>query len=247
MRGGHDGSTSTSEPRCGQRNAIAATIERPTSSGAKRPTRLVALHTENKSNAKVRLAQYDHVLQKLVVPGQPTIAAGDLNTVSPGEGSAFRTELASRTQRNGRARSMFDCSRGDDTTTFSAALVVRLRIDWMLVQSGEGDVLDCAPGSYKVNDSEGASDHKPVVTNFTLAQRPERPERSEGRDGKVSERSGSHQPRVVKSPCRVKLATSASGAQIGKSSGRHRVSIANARMPVTRPPSRRTSTTEWPG
>lgn len=51
---------------------------------------------------------------------------------------------------------------------------------------------------------------------------------------------------VDRSPRRVKLASSAIGAQSGKSSGRHRVRVANARIPVTRLPSRRSITTEWP-
>jgi endonuclease/exonuclease/phosphatase family metal-dependent hydrolase len=130
--------------------------------------RVVALHTENKSNAKVRLAQYDHVITELVKPGEPTIVAGDLNTVSAGEGPAFRRELQARNQKHGRASSLFDCSRGDDTTTFSAALIVNLRIDWMLVQSGTGDVLDCPAGSYKVRGHDGASDHKPVITEMSI-------------------------------------------------------------------------------
>jgi endonuclease/exonuclease/phosphatase family metal-dependent hydrolase len=126
------------------------------------------LHTENKTNAGVRRAQFDHVARALVTPGEPTIMAGDLNTLSPGEGGSFRADLADLVKRNGRERALFDCSRGDDTTTFSAALVVNARIDWLFVQSGEGARLDCPAGGYKVHSNEGASDHKPVVVEMTV-------------------------------------------------------------------------------
>lgn len=160
-QGGHDWSTDSSEPRCGQRTALAATIEVPAADGSTRSVDLVGLHTENKSNREVRLAQYDHVVKTLVKPGHATVVAGDLNTVSLGEGSSFRKELEKRKQ-------LFDCSRGDDTTTFSAAFIVNLRIDWMLVQGGDGDTLACPASSYSVKGNDGSSDHKPIVTDMTV-------------------------------------------------------------------------------
>jgi len=168
-QGGHDWSTDSAEPRCGQRGALGATIDAPIAGAAgTRKVDVVALHTENKANAKVRLAQYDHIVKTLVTPGRPSVVAGDLNTVSLGEGPGFRKELASRTARDGRARSFFDCSRGDDRTTFSAAVIVNLRIDWMLVQSGDGNELDCPAGGYQVVGNDGSSDHKPVIVDMTV-------------------------------------------------------------------------------
>lgn len=167
-QGGHDWSTDSAEPRCGQRGALTALIDVPTASGEKKEIRLVALHTENKANAKVRLAQFDHIVGELVKPNEPAVVAGDLNTVSPGEGSSFRRELAKRAQQNGEASSLFDCSRGDDRTTFSAAVIVQLRIDWMLVQSGSDRTVECPASSYNVVGNDGASDHKPVITEMTV-------------------------------------------------------------------------------
>ncbi len=165
--GGHDWSKDTSEPRCGQRNAMAASVEVPTESGTRR-LRLLSMHLENKANVSVRNLQLEHVVKELVRPGEPTIAAGDLNTVSPGEGSALRRALAAKNEREGRERTLFDCSRGDDTDTFSAAFFLKLRIDWVFAQSGEGLVLDCPAGSYRVLGNDRASDHKPVVVEMTV-------------------------------------------------------------------------------
>jgi endonuclease/exonuclease/phosphatase family metal-dependent hydrolase len=157
--GGHDWSTDDAEPRCGSRTALGASIEVTGAGGAKQTINLVGLHTENKSNKSVRAAQFDHVVETLVKKGEPTIVAGDLNTVSPFEGSAMRDKVKNDGQ-------FFDCSRGDDTTTFSAAIIVQLRIDWMLLQ-GAG-VLDCPVNSYGVRGNDGSSDHKPVVTEMTV-------------------------------------------------------------------------------
>jgi endonuclease/exonuclease/phosphatase family metal-dependent hydrolase len=166
--GGHDWSVDNSEPRCGQRAAHSATIMAPTASGGTLPVNVVALHTENKANANVRMKQFDHVVRELVRPGEPTILAGDLNTVSGGEGPALRVELQRRVNANGRDKALFDCSRGDDTTTFSAAFIVNLRLDWVMVQGATAKI-DCAPGGYKVKSNDGASDHKPVVVEMTVA------------------------------------------------------------------------------
>ena len=60
-------------------------------------------------------------------------------------------------------------SRGDDTTTFSAAAgFVAMRIDWMLLQPGAELAVDCPTGSYRVLDNEGSSDHEPVQTEFKI-------------------------------------------------------------------------------
>lgn len=157
--GGHDWSTDEAEPRCGGRSALGASIEVTGASGAKQTVNLVGLHTENKSNKSVRAKQYDYVVSTLVPKGEPTIVAGDLNTVGLGEGGAMRDKV----KKDGQ---FFDCSRGDDTTTFSAAFIVNLRIDWMLLQ-GAG-VLDCPVNSYGVKGNDGSSDHKPVVTEMTV-------------------------------------------------------------------------------
>jgi endonuclease/exonuclease/phosphatase family metal-dependent hydrolase len=169
--GGHDWSLDDAEKRCGMRNALGATIRVRTASGETRTIDLVAIHTENKSNKKVRRKQMDFVKDRLVTPGTPTIFAGDLNTVSAGEGPELRDDLERLNAEQGRERSLFDCSLGDDATTFSAGGFIRLRIDWMLVQSGTASVLDCPAGEpkrYQVEGNDGASDHKPVRTNFIV-------------------------------------------------------------------------------
>ena len=167
-KGGFDWAKSKSEPRCGQRNAISAKIDAVAADGTIRATNVVALHTENKTSASVRRAQFDHVVRSLVTPGEPTILAGDLNTLAPAEGTSFRGDLARLVTKNGRERALFDCSRGDDTTTFSAALIINARIDWMMVQSGDGVHLDCPAGGYQVHSNDGSSDHRPVIVQMTV-------------------------------------------------------------------------------
>ncbi len=166
--GGYDWSTSTSEPRCGQRAAMSARIDVPTADGGFYNVNVVGLHTENKGNAKSRLAQFEAVRDKLVHPGDATLMAGDLNTVSFFEGSNFRKYLDEQWQAKGPTNALFDCSRGDDTTTFSAAVVVNLRIDWMLMQPGNDEFIACPVGAYSVVGNDGASDHKPVITEFSV-------------------------------------------------------------------------------
>jgi endonuclease/exonuclease/phosphatase family metal-dependent hydrolase len=169
--GGHDWSLDAGEKRCGMRNALGAAIAVKTATGETRAIDLVALHTENKSNKRVRRKQMDFVKDQLVTPRTPTIFAGDLNTVTAGEGPELREDLKRLNAEQGRDKTLFDCSLGDDATTFSAAGFIRLRIDWMLVQSGAGSVLDCPaqePRRYKVEGNDGASDHKPVRTDFVV-------------------------------------------------------------------------------
>lgn len=161
--GGYDWATSSKEPRCGQRSALKARIDVNGKSLA-----IVALHTENKANAKARRMQYDAVVERFVIPGEATIVAGDLNTVSPFEGASFRGYLADKWEQLGPIGGQFDCSRGDDTPTFGAAVVVNLRIDWMLLQPGSESGPSCPPGSYRVLGNDGASDHKPVLTEFAV-------------------------------------------------------------------------------
>jgi endonuclease/exonuclease/phosphatase family metal-dependent hydrolase len=166
--GGYDWAKSSSEPRCGQRSALSARIDVPNGDGTSTTVNLVNLHTENKANAKVRRKQFDAVVAELVLPGEPTIVAGDLNTISPFEGSSFRKYLEQRWAELGPSGAQFDCSRGDDTDTFSAVGVIRMRIDWMLLQPGSASGPDCPVGSYRVLDNDGASDHRPVQTDFVL-------------------------------------------------------------------------------
>jgi endonuclease/exonuclease/phosphatase family metal-dependent hydrolase len=166
--GGYDWATSSSEPRCGQRSALSARIDVPNADGSSTSVNIVSLHTENKANAKVRRQQFDAVIAELVVPGEPTIVAGDLNTISPFEGGNFRKYLAERWESLGPSQAQMDCSLGDDTTTFSAAAVIRMRIDWMLLQPGSESGPSCPEGAYRVLDHEGTSDHRPVQTDFVL-------------------------------------------------------------------------------
>lgn len=161
--GGYDWSTSSKEPRCGQRSALKARIDVNGKSLS-----IVALHTENKANAKARRLQFESVVERMVTPVEPTIVAGDLNTVSAFEGTNFRKYLEERWVQLGPIGGQFDCSRGDDTTTFSAAVVVNLRIDWMLLQPGSDTGPSCPQGSYRVLDNDGASDHRPVLTEFVV-------------------------------------------------------------------------------
>jgi len=171
-KGGHDWSVDKAELRCGSRNAMAARIAFPTATGGSLAVNVVALHTENKANAAVRISQYEAVLAKLVRPGEPTIVAGDLNTVAGGEGTKFREYLTAKVDKDGRANALLDCSRGNDAPTWSGpsvtSIFLRLRIDWTLVQSGADGKLDCPVGGYKVLGNDGASDHKPVVTEFSV-------------------------------------------------------------------------------
>lgn len=171
-KGGHDWSLDKAELRCGSRNAMAARIAFPNATGGSLAVNVVAAHTENKANAAVRVAQYEAVLAELVRPGEPTIVAGDLNTVASGEGTQFREYLAAKVKKDGRANALLDCSRGNDATTWSGpgvtSIFLKLRIDWTLVQSGVDGKLDCLAGGYRVLGNDGASDHKPVVTELTV-------------------------------------------------------------------------------
>jgi endonuclease/exonuclease/phosphatase family metal-dependent hydrolase len=165
--GGYDWANSKSEPRCGQRSALRAVVDVATAEGA-RSIPFVVVHLENKANAKVRKMQYEAVVERLVEPGAATILGGDFNTVSPFEGAKFRTYLADELEALGPADAFFDCSRGDDAHTFSAALIVNLRIDWMLLQAGDDASIACPAGSYDVLSSGRASDHRPVLTEFAV-------------------------------------------------------------------------------
>ncbi len=154
-RGGYDWASDGTQPRTGQRNSISARIEVP---GSAKKITLVSMHTENKANARVRLDQFKLLAKELVTPGEPAILAGDLNTVSMGEGGDFRNFL--------KGTSFFDCSNGDDRPTFSVAVLVNLRIDWVLLQYGAGGTLSFK--SYDVIGKDGASDHSPVITEFKV-------------------------------------------------------------------------------
>ena len=152
--GGYDWADNKSQPRTGQRNAISAYIEVPGKSGKTMRINLVSLHTENKANADVRRKQFELSVKELTVPGEPAILAGDLNTLSPGEGSAFRKYL--------KKESFIDCSKGDDQGTH----MFNMRLDWVILQPGTDNSL--LSKSYKVIDKEGASDHAPIITEFEI-------------------------------------------------------------------------------
>lgn len=90
---------------------------------------LVSLHTENKANADVRRKQFELSVKELTVPGDPAILAGDLNTLSPGEGSAFRKYL--------KKEFFIDRSKGDAQGTH----ILNMRLDWVLLQPGTDNSL----------------------------------------------------------------------------------------------------------
>jgi endonuclease/exonuclease/phosphatase family metal-dependent hydrolase len=176
-RGGHDWSTERPglfsstfnellrsddlqpQPRCGQRMALSATISVPGAGDMK----FVALHTENKSNAGIRADQFDYVLYGGKTPllstdqSELAIIAGDLNTLSFGEGGSFRSHLKN-------ADSLIDTSSAvspvneQKTDAFG-------RIDWMIQQPGSSQL---PVQSYAVGDNEGASDHQPVIVELGL-------------------------------------------------------------------------------
>ncbi len=154
--GGYDWAHSRTEPRCGQRSAIATRIDVPDALGGTRTLNVVSLHTENKTTPRVRRRQFDAVREALTRPGEPTVMAGDLNTFLATERLAFRDHLR-------RNAGLVDCANGDLTPTFSAGPVpVPIRLDWVIVQAGSENSLACLPGSYRVLDHGGASDHMPV-------------------------------------------------------------------------------------
>ncbi len=164
-QGGLNWARHPTEPRCGQRQATSAIIDVKGASGTMVPLKLISLHTENESNPTVRKAQYESVRTGLGTEGEPTIMAGDLNTTLFGEGTTFRAYIQREWERFGRDKRMFDCSRGDNATTWSK-FFIKLRLDWMFVQSGTGMVIDCP--QYRVHPNDGASDHKPVVSTVTI-------------------------------------------------------------------------------
>lgn len=152
--GGYDWADDGGQPRTGQRNSISAYIEVPGQGGKKVRVNLVSLHTENKANAKVRLAQFETAEKALTLPGEPAILAGDLNTISIGEGGSFRKYL--------KKVALIDCSKGDDQGTH----LLNMRLDWVILRPGAGDAV--AATYYKVISKEGASDHAPVITEFLI-------------------------------------------------------------------------------
>ena len=156
--GGYDWADDGNQPRTGQRNSISAYIEVPGKSGKSVRINIVSLHTENKANSKVRLAQFEAAVKDLTVPGEPAILAGDLNTITPGEGGTFRNYL--------KKESFVDCSKGNNDSTFSAAVIVSMRLDWVILQPGADNAV--AAKSYQVGNKEGASDHSPIITEFQV-------------------------------------------------------------------------------
>jgi endonuclease/exonuclease/phosphatase family metal-dependent hydrolase len=180
-RGGHDWSTERPglfsstfneilrsddlqpQPRCGQRMALSATVTVPTPGGPL-DMKFVAVHTENKSNVGIRADQFDYVLYGGKTPllagdqHELAIIAGDLNTLSPGEGSGFRSHLKGPDATLIDTSSSVNPVNDDKTDSFG-------RIDWVIEQPGHGAL---PVQSYAVGDNEGASDHQPVLVEFGL-------------------------------------------------------------------------------
>lgn len=180
--GGYDWAYSLTEPRCGQRGALSGRIDVPSSAGGTTSINVVSLHTENKTVDRklgrvddavkktfggVRQLQFEFVRDSMTVAGEPTVMAGDLNTITWGEGPRFRGYLDRVWRERGPEAAMFDCSRGANTDTFDLKIINK-RIDWMMVQPGANGALTCPQGSYRVYSHDNASDHKPVVTDFLV-------------------------------------------------------------------------------
>lgn len=151
------------QPRCGQRMALAATIAVPSSRGTTN-IKFVSLHTENKSNANVRASQFDYVLYGSNTPllardqHELAILGGDLNTLSSGEGNAFRSHLA------GQDVSLIDMSSAVSPSNETATDQFG-RIDWLIEQPGTTKL---PVASYAVGTSSGGSDHKPIWADLAL-------------------------------------------------------------------------------
>jgi len=170
-QGGYDWSTNSSEPRCGRRNALGVHIDVPSGSvdGGWATVHFVSFHAENKATSGARQLQFQFVTDNLVGYDEPTVLGGDFNTVSVGEGPNLRQYLSQKWSQNGAAGALRDCSWGDDSITFSAAVFLHLRIDWMLVQPGSAGSIDCpTKDGYSVQGNDGTSDHKPVVTRMAV-------------------------------------------------------------------------------
>jgi hypothetical protein len=166
------------QPRCGQRMALSATIAVPSPTGGATEITVVALHTENKSNASVRTAQFDYVLyggtQPLLAPDQRALAimGGDLNTLELGEGRAFRNHLSAAdalidTSSAGTASA---ANAGEPTGSFedmNTKTDAFGRIDWMIEQPGTNLL---AVQNYVVGPDSGGSDHHPIWVDFVLSR-----------------------------------------------------------------------------
>ena len=85
----------------------------------------------------------------------------------PPEGTEFRNYLADRVEEEGSENAFMDCSRGDNEPTIEIGPFAA-RIDWMLLQQGDGLSVRCLPGTYAVHDGPG-SDHEIVMTDMFVA------------------------------------------------------------------------------
>jgi endonuclease/exonuclease/phosphatase family metal-dependent hydrolase len=166
-QGGYDWATSNSQPRCGQRSALAARAEVPNARGGTTVVNFVSAHLENKANGAVRYAQYEAARDLLTVPGEAAILGGDFNTWRPFEGESFRRKLLEEIEQEGGTalagspHAFMDCARGDHEGTHFIG-----RLDWVLLQTGS-DAIACLPGSYMVSPGTG-SDHDIVITDVFI-------------------------------------------------------------------------------
>ncbi|HEY5616365.1 MAG TPA: endonuclease/exonuclease/phosphatase family protein [Vicinamibacterales bacterium] len=190
--GGHDWADPKSlaggvEPRCGQRSAVSAYIEVPNAAGTTTLINIISIHTENLEGSanleirgpKIRWLQTQAVRRILVVPGEPTVMAGDLNTLAD-EPLAFQSLLRQEFQRadarpgEGAARAFVDCSFGDPRSTHKVGLLPAAHLDWILVQEGYSGAISCSRDTYRIIDSP-ASDHMIVASRIFVRGAPTPP------------------------------------------------------------------------
>jgi endonuclease/exonuclease/phosphatase family metal-dependent hydrolase len=192
MTGGHDWADPKSlaggvEPRCGQRSALSAYIEVPNATGTTTLINVISLHTENLEGSenleirgpKIRWLQTQAVRRILAVPGEPTVMAGDLNTLGD-EPVAFQSLLKQEFQRAaGRSgeravRAFVDCSFGDPRPTHKVGVLPAAHLDWILLQEGYSGAISCSRDAYRIIDSP-ASDHMIISSRILVRAAPTRP------------------------------------------------------------------------
>lgn len=162
-RGGYDWAQDLFQPRRGRRSAASVYASIENGAGTTTRVNLVVLHTDNMANPLVRRLQFEAVRARLVKPGEPTIMAGDLNTLDFPEPVVFASYLERERRSDGASNAFTDCSGGRNRTTMRY-----LKLDWVLVQEGVGRALACFPERYRVEHSGDASDHRPVVVEIRV-------------------------------------------------------------------------------
>jgi len=192
MTGGHDWADPKSlaggvEPRCGQRSALSAYIEVPNAAGTTTLINVISAHTENLENPdnldirgpKIRWLQTQAVRRILVVPGEPTVMAGDFNTLGD-EPAAFQGLLRQEFQRAnsrpgaGATRAFVDCSFGDPRPTHKVGVLPAARLDWILLQEGYSGAISCSRDAYRIIDSL-ARDHMIISSRIVVRAAPTPP------------------------------------------------------------------------